>query len=104
MQADTALSMDVMERIFPESALKEPANLLVFPDVDSANISFNLLRMCVPGAEYIGPILLGLDKPIHILSVDAPVSRVINLSALAVIHAQGRIHTAAPRNTRKEQR
>lgn len=106
MQADTALNMDTMQQIFPESALSEPANLLVFPDVDSANISFNLLRMCVPGADYIGPILLGLDKPIHILSVDAPVSRVVNLSALAVIHAQGRLntHSTGPRVTRQSGR
>lgn len=88
MQADTALNMETMRRIFPRSALTEPANLLVFPDVDSANISFNIMRMTVPDAEYIGPILLGMDKPIHILSIDAPVHRVINLSALAVVHAQ----------------
>jgi malate dehydrogenase (oxaloacetate-decarboxylating)(NADP+) len=94
MQVDTALNMDVMERIFPASTLKEPANVLIFPDVDSGNIAFNLLRMTVPGAEYIGPILLGLKKPVHILSVDAPVRRLINMSALAVVQAQGRLPQA----------
>jgi malate dehydrogenase (oxaloacetate-decarboxylating)(NADP+) len=88
MQADTALNMDVMGRIFPDSELSEPANTMLFPDVDSANISFNLMRMTVPGSEYIGPILLGMEHPIHILSVDAPVQRAVNISALAVVHAQ----------------
>lgn len=88
MQADTALNMEVMSRIFPASQLDAPANVLIFPDVDSANISFNLMRMVAPGADYIGPIMLGMDHPIHILSVDAPVHRALNLSALAVVHAQ----------------
>lgn len=88
MQADTALRMDVMQRIFPDSALQQPANVLIFPDVDSANISFNLMRMTATDVDYIGPILLGMEKPIHILSVDAPVQRAVNLSVLAVVHAQ----------------
>ena len=89
MQADTALSMETMNRIFPESSLKEPANILIFPDIDSANISFNLMRMTAPNADYIGPILLGMEQPVHILSPEAPVHRAVNLSALAVVHAQG---------------
>lgn len=101
MQADTALNMEVMHRIYPESNLSEPANLLVFPDVDSANISFNIMRMTIPGAEYIGPILLGMEKPIHILSIDAPVHRVVNLSALAAVHAQTR--TTQPRRIMRRQ-
>ncbi|MBI1308995.1 MAG: NADP-dependent malic enzyme [Proteobacteria bacterium] len=100
MQADTALNMDVMQRIFPTSALTDTANTLIFPDVDSGNIAFNIMRQTIPGADYIGPILLGMQKPIHILSVDAPVHRIINLSALAVIHAQGRLSTSA-RSTRR---
>lgn len=87
MQVDTALNMDVMQRIFPNSQLKAPANLLVFPDVDSANIAFNLFRMVVPDAEYIGPMLMGMKKPVHILSLDAPVRRIINMSALAAVQA-----------------
>jgi malate dehydrogenase (oxaloacetate-decarboxylating)(NADP+) len=88
MQADTALNMRVMNRIFPASVLQEPANTLIFPDVDSGNIAFNLLRMTMPGAEYIGPILLGMQKPVHILSIEAPVRRVVNMTALAVVQAQ----------------
>lgn len=88
MQADTALNMEIMQRIFPESRLKETANLLVFPDVDSANIGFNLVRMFGQDVDYIGPILLGMEKPVHIVSVDAPVRRVINLTALAVVQSQ----------------
>jgi malate dehydrogenase (oxaloacetate-decarboxylating)(NADP+) len=68
--------------------LQEPANTLIFPDVDSGNIAFNLLRMMMPGAEYIGPILLGMQKPVHILSIEAPVRRVVNMTALAVVQAQ----------------
>jgi len=88
MQADTALNMEVMSRIFPASQLTAPANVLIFPDVDSANISFNLMRMVGRNADYIGPIMLGMEHPVHILSVDAPVQRALNLSALAVVHAQ----------------
>ncbi|MCP5405760.1 MAG: NADP-dependent malic enzyme [Pseudomonadaceae bacterium] len=87
MQADTALSMEVMQRIFPASTLKAPANVLLFPDVDSASIAFNLFRMVVPEAEYVGPMLMGMKKPVHILSLDAPVRRIINMSALAVAEA-----------------
>jgi malate dehydrogenase (oxaloacetate-decarboxylating)(NADP+) len=97
MQADTALNHEIMQRIFPASRLNEPANLLIFPDVDSANIGFNLVRMIGHDVDYIGPILLGLEKPVHIVSVDAPVRRVINLSALAVVQAQqqaGRVRPA----------
>jgi malate dehydrogenase (oxaloacetate-decarboxylating)(NADP+) len=97
MQADTALNMDVMQRIFPASALKEPANLLVFPDVDSANIGFNLVRMMGQDVEYIGPILLGMEKPVHIVSVDAPVRRVINLTTLAVVQSQAAASRRKPK-------
>jgi malate dehydrogenase (oxaloacetate-decarboxylating)(NADP+) len=97
MQADTALNMEVMHRIFPASRLKEPANLLVFPDVDSANIGFNLVRMMGQDVEYIGPILLGMDKPVHIVSVDAPVRRVINLTALAVVQSQAAENRRTPK-------
>jgi malate dehydrogenase (oxaloacetate-decarboxylating)(NADP+) len=96
MQADTALNMEVMHRIFPSSKLAEPANLLIFPDVDSANIAFNMVRMMGTDVDYIGPILLGLEKPVHIVSVDAPVRRVINLTALAVVQAQQAATRARP--------
>jgi len=96
MQADTALNSEVMNRIFPASRLVEPANLLIFPDVDSANIGFNLVRMLGTDVDYIGPILLGLEKPVHIVSVDAPVRRVINLTALAVVQAQQQANRSRP--------
>lgn len=87
MQADAALDMDTMRRVFPDSALTQPANLLLFPDVDSANIAFNLFRMVAPEAEYIGPMLLGMARPIHLLATNAPVRRIVNMSALAVAQA-----------------
>ncbi len=88
MQTDAALNMEVLQRVFPESTLKEPANVLIMPNVESANIAFNLLRSVQSDGEYIGPIMLGLEKPVHILSVDAPVRRIVHMAALAVVEAQ----------------
>lgn len=90
MQADAALNMDILNRTFPDSALKEPANILLMPSVDAANITFNMMRVMQEGAEYIGPILLGMKKPVHILSIDATVRRIVNMTSLAVVEAQGR--------------
>ncbi|MFZ2620466.1 MAG: NADP-dependent malic enzyme [Alphaproteobacteria bacterium] len=90
MQADSALDMGVLQRVFQGSALTEPANLLICPDVDAANIAFNMLRMVNTNAEYIGPILLGLKQPVHILNVAASVRRMVNMAALAAVEAQGR--------------
>lgn len=90
MQADAALSPKIMRRVFPESELDGAANILIMPNVDAANIAFNLLRSMNEDGEYIGPILLGMQKPVHILSVDAPVRRIVNMTALAVVEAQAR--------------
>ncbi len=90
MQADAALNMDILQSTFPDSALKEPANILLMPSVDAANITFNMMRCMNDGSEYIGPILLGMKKPVHILSVDATVRRIVNMTSLAVVEAQGR--------------
>lgn len=90
MQADAALNMDIMRRTFPDSRLKEPANILLMPSIDSANIAFNLMRVMNEGAEYIGPILLGMKKPVHILSIDATVRRIVNMTSLAVVEAQNK--------------
>lgn len=89
MQADSALNMDVMRAVFPNSALPEPANILIMPGVDAANIAFNLMRCMSPdGLDYIGPILLGMNKPVHILAPQSSVRRIVNMSALAVLQAQ----------------
>ena len=68
-------------------ALKGEANLLVMPNLDAANISFNLLKMTGGEGVTIGPILLGAAKPVHILTPSATVRRLVNMTALAVVDA-----------------
>ena len=87
MHADVALSEHMRERIFPGSTLKGAANLLVFPTLDAANIAYDLLKV-VTNSVTIGPILLGVAKPVHILVPAATVRRIINMTALAVADAQ----------------
>lgn len=89
MQADTALNMDIMNKTFPNSALKEPANLLIMPNMDAANITFNMMKTILLSAENIGPILLGMNKPVHILSIYSNVRQIVNMSALSVVESTG---------------
>ena len=88
MQADAALSEDVRRDAFPNSRLKGEANLLVMPGLDAANISFNLLKIVGGAGITIGPILLGAARPVHILTPNATVRRIVNMTALAVVDAQ----------------
>lgn len=87
MQGDTAVDPMIRDKIFPNSTLKGRANLLVLPNVDAANISFNLVKSIADG-QSIGPIMLGLDYPAHILTPSATVRRIVNMTALAVVDAQ----------------
>jgi malate dehydrogenase (oxaloacetate-decarboxylating)(NADP+) len=89
MHADAALSEEIRSRVFPNSTLKGSANLLVMPSLDAANIAFNLVKVIGNGLS-IGPILLGTDKPGHILTPSATVRAIINMAALAVVDAQVR--------------
>jgi malate dehydrogenase (oxaloacetate-decarboxylating)(NADP+) len=89
MHGDTAIEPDIREKIFPNSVLKGRANLLVMPNVDSANISFNLVKSIAEG-QSIGPIMLGLEHPAHILTPSSTVRRIVNMTALAVVDAQKR--------------
>ncbi len=93
MQGDAAVSEAIRERIFPNSRLKGQANLLIMPNLDAANISFNLLKQLGEGIS-VGPILLGLTKPAHILTSSVTVRGILNMSALAVVDAQ--VHAASP--------
>jgi malate dehydrogenase (oxaloacetate-decarboxylating)(NADP+) len=86
VMADTALVPEILERDYPFSALKGGANVLIFPDLNSANIAYKLL-MRVGGAEAIGPILLGLSKPAYVLPRGAEVEDIVNSAALAVADA-----------------
>jgi malate dehydrogenase (oxaloacetate-decarboxylating)(NADP+) len=71
----------------PHSALAGNANLLVFPNIDAANISYNLLKTAAGGNIAIGPVLLGAAKPVHILTPSATVRRIVNMTALTVADA-----------------
>ena len=90
MQADTALNPDILKRHYPLSELKRPANLLIFPDLQSGNIGYKLLQR-LGRAEIIGPLLIGLDKPIQILQVGSyDVRDIVHLAAYATMEAHGR--------------
>jgi malate dehydrogenase (oxaloacetate-decarboxylating)(NADP+) len=88
MKADEALADDIRTRV-PDCNLKGPANLLVMPNRDAANISLNLLKAAQGEGITVGPILLGAAKPVHILTPSATVRRLLNVSALAVAQAAG---------------
>lgn len=84
IHGDAALSETLRSEIFPNSRLKGSANLLIMPNLDSANIAYNLLKMAASGGVTIGSILLGANKSVHILTSTATVRRIVNMSALAV--------------------
>jgi malate dehydrogenase (oxaloacetate-decarboxylating)(NADP+) len=87
MHGDAALSEEIRLKVFPRSRLRGEANLLIMPDLDSANISFNLLKTAAGGGVTIGPMLLGAARPVHILTPSATVRRIVNMTALVVADA-----------------
>lgn len=87
MQADTAWDEELRHRIFPNTLLKGRANLFVMPNLDAANITYNMVRVMTEGVA-IGPILMGLDKPAHILTPASTPRRVVNMTAIAAVDAQ----------------
>jgi malate dehydrogenase (oxaloacetate-decarboxylating)(NADP+) len=87
MQADTAWDEALRQRIFPNTTLSGRANLYVMPNLDAANIAYNLVRVMSDGVA-IGPILMGVNKPAHILTPSSTVRRVVNMTAIAVVDAQ----------------
>jgi malate dehydrogenase (oxaloacetate-decarboxylating)(NADP+) len=87
MHGDVALDGKQRAAVMPHSALAGDANLLVFPNIDSANISYNLLKTAAGGNIAIGPVLLGAAKPVHILTASATVRRIVNMTALTVADA-----------------
>ncbi|MBI2239749.1 MAG: NADP-dependent malic enzyme [Magnetospirillum gryphiswaldense] len=91
MHADAALEEDIRARIFPNSRLKGQANLLIMPNLDAANISFNLLKVLGEGLS-VGPILMGAALPAHILTPSATVRNIVNMTALAAVDAQMAAH------------
>jgi malate dehydrogenase (oxaloacetate-decarboxylating)(NADP+) len=87
MHGDSALSEEIRLSAYPESALKGEANVLVMPNLDAANISYNLIKMIGGSGVTIGPILLGAAHPVHILTSSSTVRRVVNMTAMAVMDA-----------------
>jgi len=93
MQADSALDERILGDSYPFSALKEPANVLIFPNLSAGNIAYKLLHK-LGGATAIGPILIGMRHPVHVLEHGADVQEIVNMAAVAVIDAQSRTPTA----------
>ncbi|NBD20369.1 NADP-dependent malic enzyme [Aquabacterium fontiphilum] len=86
MQGDAALSESVRHTLLPESTLDGTANILICPNLDAANILFNVLKMTGGQGVTVGPILLGAAQPVHILTPSATVRRIVNMTAVAVAH------------------
>jgi malate dehydrogenase (oxaloacetate-decarboxylating)(NADP+) len=87
MHGDAALDADFRRELMPRSALNGEANLLVLPNIDAANISYNLLKTAAGGGIAIGPVLLGAARPAHILTPSTTVRRIVNMTALTVADA-----------------
>ena len=91
MQADTAVVKGILEKTYPFSDLKQPANVLIFPNLSAANAAYKLLHR-IGGAEAIGPVLLGLSKPVHLTQRGATMADITNLAAISVVDAEQRKH------------
>jgi malate dehydrogenase (oxaloacetate-decarboxylating)(NADP+) len=89
MQADTALDEDLLAAAYDFSVLKERANVLIFPNLSAGNIAYKLLHH-LGGATAIGPILVGMNRPVHVLERGADVQDIVNMAAVAVMDAQER--------------
>src|SRR4051812_17388524 len=95
MQADTAFDPEILKRDYPFSALKEQANVLIFPNLGAGNIAYKLLHH-LGGATAIGPILVGMRRPVHVLERGADVQDIVNMAAVAVVDAQERTQSQEP--------
>src|SRR4029078_10720204 len=89
MQADTAVLESILHESYPWSRLKEPANVLIFPELQSANTAYKLIWR-LANCEAIGPILLGMGKPVHVLQGGVEVADIVNMAAICVVDAQER--------------
>jgi malate dehydrogenase (oxaloacetate-decarboxylating)(NADP+) len=88
MQANIALDTKLQQEVYPFSALaQDGANTLIFPDLASGNLAYKLLQE-IGGSEAIGPILMGMAKPIHILQLGSSVREIVNMAAIAIVDAQ----------------
>ena len=87
MGSDLALSGELRDSEFPDSRISGDANLLIMPNVDAANITYNALRVTAGGGITVGGILLGAAKTVHIMTPASTVRRLVNMTALAVVDA-----------------
>ena len=87
MQADTAVVEDILQGTYEFSTLEEPANVLIFPNLEAGNIGYKLLQR-LGGADAIGPMLVGMDKPVHVIQRGDDVTDIVNLASVAVVDAQ----------------
>ncbi|HQT90993.1 MAG TPA: NADP-dependent malic enzyme [Candidatus Kryptobacter bacterium] len=90
VQADVALSPDVLEEVYPFSNLKNGANTLIFPDLNAGNIAYKLMGK-IGGAALLGPILMGMKKPVHVLQQGCDVNAIVNIAAVCAVEAIDRI-------------
>jgi malate dehydrogenase (oxaloacetate-decarboxylating)(NADP+) len=90
MHADAALSEAIRARLVPDGRLTGAANLLVMPGLDAAHIAFNVLKLAADGLP-VGPLLLGMAKPVHVLSPSVTARGILNVSALAAVEAQTQV-------------
>ena len=93
MQADTAVSEKILRESYPFAGLEEPANVLIFPNLSAGNIAYKLLNH-LGGATAIGPILVGMRRPVHVLEKGADIQEIVNMAAVAVVDAQERSQPA----------
>ncbi len=93
IMADAAVSPEMLEEIYPFSTLKGGANVLICPDLSSANIAYKLLQK-LGGVETIGPILMGMARPVHLLPLGSEVELIVKVAAIAVVDAQETEHYA----------
>jgi len=87
MQADTAVVAEILTETYPFSRLRRPANVLVFPCLEAGNIAYKLIQR-LADAEAVGPILVGLNKPVHVLQRGAKVNEIVDMAAIAAVDAQ----------------
>jgi malate dehydrogenase (oxaloacetate-decarboxylating)(NADP+) len=98
MQASLAFNKEILRDNYPFSELvDEDVNVLIFPNLTAGNVTYNLLKE-VGGADAIGPILLGIKKPVHVLQLGSAVRSIVNMATVAVVDAQIRCrnHVVAP--------
>ena len=96
MHGDAALVADIRQHIFPNSRLQGAANLLIMPNLGAAHIAFSLLKIAASEGVTVGPIMLGLDWPAHVLNKTSMVRQIVNMSAIAAVDAQGRAAARTP--------